>query len=132
MAIRMNEAWTCPYYNKVTRNLLAFYFSATLLWTITKTLLSSMPLQITSFWTENLKNCYSAVFDELCDWNPAFNKATKCMHFITLFLTSLSVFVFFPGTSMHISITVWMFNIEKKKEASSMTGSSEDKIGTDF
>ena len=35
---------TCPYYNRVIQNLLAFYFSATLLSTKTKTLLSSMPL----------------------------------------------------------------------------------------
>ena len=41
---------TSPYYNKVIRNLLAFYFSATLLSTLTKTLLSSTLLYTTSFW----------------------------------------------------------------------------------
>ena len=35
---------TCLYYNKVIGNLLAFYFSVTLLSTMTKTRLSSMPL----------------------------------------------------------------------------------------
>ena len=35
---------TCPYYNKVTWNLLAFYLSAIRLSTKTKTLLSLMPL----------------------------------------------------------------------------------------
>ena len=54
---------TCPYYNKVIGNLLAFYFSAALLSTMTKTLLSSMPLQITSFQPEDFMNLYSAVLD---------------------------------------------------------------------
>ena len=48
---------------QMTLNLLAFYFSATRLSSVTKALLSSMPLYITSFRPEDLMNLYSTVLD---------------------------------------------------------------------